>query len=141
MRSLHHVFTAMALAAIVAVAVLLGAPTAQAQLPPPCGAPNLTIKNGTACNLNFCVKGTGGTFCWAVPAGTAIVVPMPLGFVPGGIVNTGNNTTYPFVPSPDITRPWWVPNITVSGCCVDVYYDPAICVMWVMNTTSPPPCQ
>lgn len=141
--STHRSFAAMVLAAVVAVTVLFGASTAHAQIP--CGAANLTIKNGTACDIKFCLKGFQGgftaTYCWFAPAGQATVVPMPPGFAPAGVVNTGNNTTYPFVPCPVATAPWWVPNITLGGCCCDVFYDPAICVMWIMNTTSPPPCQ
>ncbi|MBS1911217.1 MAG: hypothetical protein JST22_04465 [Bacteroidetes bacterium] len=141
MNSRHRtMLTAMAITTLMVLAMLTTVRTAHAQ-PPPCGAPNLTIKNGTACTINFCLKGIGGVFCWTVPAGTVTVVPMPPGFVPLGVINTGNNTTYPFIPSGQPQAPWWVPNITLSGCCCDVLYDPSICVMWILNTTSPPPCQ
>lgn len=141
MHRTRHAFFSMALAAIAALFVF-GATDVLAQGPPPCGAADLIIKNGTNCDLDFWLKGDGGAFNWPVAANDVTVVTLPLGFVPLGVVNTGNNTTYEFItPSPDPSAPWWVPNITISGCCVDVFYDPANCVMWVLDTSSPPPCQ
>lgn len=139
---IHRALAAIACATVIAVLSLFTTSNAEAQIPPPCGAADLTIKNGTDCDLLFCLKSYDEVFCWNVPANDGVVVPMPPGFEPVGVINTGNNTTYEFItPSPDPNAPWWVPNITLSGCCVDVFFDPAICVMWVLKTTSPPPCQ
>lgn len=133
--------TAFAVAAALAIVALFGA-TAHAQIPPLCGAADLTIKNGTGCDLDLCLKGYDQVDCWNVPANDGIVVPVPAGFEPVGAVNTGNNTTYEFVQTtPDPNDPWVVENITISGCCVDVFFDPTNCVVWVVNTSSPPPCQ
>jgi hypothetical protein len=141
----HRWFATMLVATVVAVTALFGTSAAHAQFPPPCGAADLTITNFTQCDIKFCLKGfTGGvttTFCWFVPAAQTTVVPFPPGFLPGGVVNTGNNTTYPFVPHPFVAGWWWVPNITLGACCCDVFYDPATCTMWIRPTTSPGPCQ
>ena len=137
----HLSLLTSALATMVAL-VMFGASTAHAQIPPPCGGPDLTIKNGTGCDIHLCLKGYNAVDCWDVPAGDGIVVPVPVGFEPVGAVNTGDNTTYEFLtPSPDPSAAWWVPNIRMSGCCVDVFYDPTNCVIWVLDTSSPPPCQ
>ena len=142
----HRSFAAILVAAVVALTALFGAQAARAQFPPPCApGATLTITNFTQCDIKFCLKGfvgpTTASFCWFVPATQTIMVPYPAGFVPGGVVNTGNNTTYPFVPYPFVAGWWWVQNITLGLCCCDVFYDPASCTIWIRPTASLPPCQ
>ena len=138
----HRLFAPMLAAVVVALMALCGAPAAHAQFPPTCTAADLTINNQTPCDIKLCLKGPNGVFCWLVPPSPPpTVVPFPPGFIPGGVGNTGNNTTYPFVPYPLVNGWWWVQNITLGLCCCDVFYDPASCTIWIRPTTAPPPCQ
>lgn len=135
-------------ALVTMILMAIAVDTASAQLgppplPPPCGAADLTVNNLSGCDLNLCLKATPpmNPWCFFVPAGAfGWLIPIPPGTTIGGIVGDAN-ISYPFVAHPTIAGIWWVENITVSGCCVDVYYDPATCTMRVVPTTAPPPCQ
>lgn len=136
----HRSFAAMLVAAVVAVMALFGTTAADAQPPPPCGGTSLTITNLTPCGTTFCVEDINGSrFCRFVPANQSISLSPGAGVA--GVVHTGNNITYPFVPNPFIPGGWWVPNIRLGACCSDVIYDLPSCTMWIRLTTSPPPCQ
>lgn len=133
------------LAATLFVALALtGARNAHAQV---CGAANLTVISSAPCFVNLSLQTSIGVLTWPMPPGTTSQFAIPPGTNIMAVISLGGNT-YPWVPNPTAPPSLWVPNVTLatpppppSGCCVDVFYEPAACTIWIRPTTALPPCR
>lgn len=161
-RKFRFSIAALMSAAIVAVGLLLGSVTANAQpLPwnPPCA--NATIYNTTGCTaqLNLWTTPPGSVPIAVIPpCGVATVPTPPPGLLINGVISQAgafvpmvipgpvpppHPCPFPIPPSPGVPANGWVRGVVLGpppGCCFDVYFysnaDPLNpCTIWLFPGT------
>jgi hypothetical protein len=135
-------YLTMALIAVVTVALatLCGTDRAQAQV---CNAANITIINSSQCTVAPCLTRPGlPALCFPpVLSGQTNSFPIPPG------------TNFSGVQTPAGTAITWKPNLfpppplvvacfrgAPGNCCIDIYYDPQSCTIWIVNSGCFIPC-
>ena len=118
-----------------AIMSLIPISSAEAQI---CADTIIAIYNNTNCTVNLCLVPVG---CTTIPPGIVLFKRVPANTNFTGVVSAGG-INYPWVANPAAPPPLWVPRITVgpSGCCVNVYYDPATCTIGITTAPVPPAC-
>ena len=133
--------SAMVVATLVVLAALIGLNRASAQIvfTPPCGA--ITINNTTNCQAQLRLRTNPAGALPAVilvPAGGAVVVPVGVpNLTIGGVFSIGGNFYPAVVPPPPggctcLPGDWHTCCVTLNpalGCCFDVCYNPAACLI------------
>ncbi len=129
MRIVQKSLRLMLITAVPALAAAAFGPSAYAQCNP------VTVLNASNCPLLVCLAPNPPILCAAVPVGGTAVVATPGG--PVGVVSQGGFTYFWQAPAP---YQFINPSVTISGCCVDLLYDPVACLIKVIPTMFPPPC-
>ena len=136
MRSrIHFLMMAMVAVVMVTLATVCGTDTARGQAV--CNSPNLTIINNSTCAVAPCLTRPGLTaLCFPpVPGGITSSFGVPPGTIFSG-VQTAGGTGIAWVPSLAPPPPLVVAcfRAAPSNCCVDIFYDPATCTIWIFNS-------
>lgn len=120
--------------AVIAISMLTGASSANAQL-----CANIQVINQTSCDVGICFYDAGGNrVCLNLgPNGTASSIGFLNGFAPVGVFSA-SKTAYPFTGTPFCTPCIRIPGWhTTIGCCATVCYDALTCTIRIAPCLAP----
>ena len=125
--------------AVIAIMAFVPSFRAEAQI---CNGTSLAIHNYTNCTVTICIPALPPPDrCSTIPPGIVLFKTIAPNTNITGVVSAAP-IFYPWAANPAAPPPWVVSRITVgpSGCCVDVYYDPATCTIVITSAPVPPAC-